>query len=297
MFDGNSSSLPEWVEQNTKKLDCEQRGLFLIICWYIWQARNDKLWNNCSTNATYVVLRAKSHFMEWKTLNEKELVDQAHVVSSKWTKPEPGWLKINVDAALDVRKGGMGLGWVIRDANGIFKAARAVPVTGVCSPTEAETMAIRELLSWLKDQSPSQVLIETDALKVVQGLNSCSFDSAFDLLLCDVRDLLRSFSSTFISFVKRSANRAAHLVAREALSLSDCRLARVTKPTPDLITLFAIYREVGSYAITDAEASCVLGNSDSSESSEEGFEEKNLKEYWQMQFVEAVKCGVGFNGD
>nr|GLL40618.1 uncharacterized protein LOC109164833 [Ipomoea trifida] len=195
MFDGNSSSLPEWVEQNTKKLGCEQR-----------------------------VLRAKSHFMEWKTLNEKELVDQAHVVSSKWTKPEPGWLKINVDAALDVRKGGMGLGWVIRDANGIFKAARAVPVTGVCSPTEAETMAIRELLSWLKDQSPSQVLIETDALKVVQGLNSCSFDSAFDLLLCDVRDLLRSFSRTFISFVKRSANRAAHLVAREALSLSDCRV-------------------------------------------------------------------------
>nr|GMD66096.1 uncharacterized protein LOC109154289 [Ipomoea batatas] len=70
---------------------------------------------------------------------------------------------------------------------------------GSSIPREAEAMAIREALSWLKRHNYNFVQVETDALQIIQSLNQIGDASSFDLVLFDVKDLLCSLMHVAIS--------------------------------------------------------------------------------------------------
>ncbi|KAK9088929.1 hypothetical protein Scep_028011 [Stephania cephalantha] len=90
---------------------------------------------------------------------------------------------------------------------------------GVFGPKEAEAIGVREALSWLKEGNMLQVTVETDAQVVVQALSSNSKDlSYFGSLIDDCTELLTDMLSYKVCFVRRSANLAAHKIAREASS-------------------------------------------------------------------------------
>lgn len=80
------------------------------------------------------------------------------------------WVKLNVDAALNSVNRKMGFGFVLRDENASFIAAKEVPWEGFFSPSEAEAIAVREALKWIKVLHLDQVQVETDCLKVVQSI-------------------------------------------------------------------------------------------------------------------------------
>ena len=71
-------------------------------------------------------------------------------LSVRWTKPEAGWLKCNVDAAIFNQEGYIGFGCVIRNEEGVKVAAKNGILYGVLDPAMAEAMSCREVLSWLK---------------------------------------------------------------------------------------------------------------------------------------------------
>lgn len=81
-------------------------------------------------------------------------------------------------------------------------------------------MAMREALSWLKQNNYDNIRIETDSLLVVQGLESVSMFSSFDLLLLDIKDSIGSFARIKIYFDKRTTNQTVHLLAQESVSKS-----------------------------------------------------------------------------
>nr|GMD86519.1 uncharacterized protein LOC109149045 [Ipomoea batatas] len=58
----------------------------------------------------------------------------------------------------------MGLGWVLWDHHGNFLSAVSQPWNGSYYPEEAESLAIREALSWSKSQSLEHLHAETDLL-------------------------------------------------------------------------------------------------------------------------------------
>lgn len=64
----------------------------------------------------------------------------------KWEKPCFGCFKINFDGGLDHRKRTGGLGIVIRDSNGRFRAARAIHLGNIMEPMIIEAMTARESL-------------------------------------------------------------------------------------------------------------------------------------------------------
>lgn len=47
----------------------------------------------------------------------------------------------------------MGFGSILRDDNGDFVAAKGIQWTSIFSPKEAEAVAVREALSWLKQNN------------------------------------------------------------------------------------------------------------------------------------------------
>ncbi|MDV3200009.1 MAG: ribonuclease H family protein, partial [Candidatus Phytoplasma australasiaticum] len=117
----------------------------------------------------------------------------------------------------------MGFGFILRDYTGKLIAARRRPCSYICRPNEVGPMGVREALKWIKALRIDSCLIESDCLQVVNNLlHDHSLSTSFDLILNDIRKLASEFTHVSFLFAKRSANRVAHLLAREALSKSDC---------------------------------------------------------------------------
>ncbi|XP_019191046.1 PREDICTED: uncharacterized protein LOC109185561 [Ipomoea nil] len=128
--------------------------------------------------------------------------------------------KMNTDAALDVTREVMGLGWVLRDDAGQFLTACSRRVAGRYTVVEAEALCIREATIWLRDTGMGDVDIETDSQLCYHALNSAPFNSALGFLIDDVKQVASTVSGVNFSYVRRSTNRAAHALAREAVSES-----------------------------------------------------------------------------
>lgn len=96
---------------------------------------------------------------------------------------------MNVDAALEANSSNMGLGWVLWDHHGNFLSAVSQPWNGSYYPEEAESLAIREALSWSKSQSLEHLHAETDSLMVVQRLSSAAFVIDKHYLYCHFNNI------------------------------------------------------------------------------------------------------------
>ncbi|KAM6549739.1 hypothetical protein CsatB_021415 [Cannabis sativa] len=108
---------------------------------------------------------------------------------------------------------------------------------GKVSPEVAEVIGVKEALSWIKQKDLSDVEIETDSLVVVQAINgSVQMPSQFGLLIQDCQSLISELNNVFVFFVKRSANRAAHCIARRSCFMSDCIYDELSAPS-DLLSI------------------------------------------------------------
>uniref|UniRef100_A0A803PRL2 RNase H type-1 domain-containing protein n=1 Tax=Cannabis sativa TaxID=3483 RepID=A0A803PRL2_CANSA len=93
---------------------------------------------------------------------------------------------------------------------------------GKVSPDLAEIMRIREPLSWLKNHAYTEAIVEIDSLVCAEAIRNAEvFVSSFGLVVEDCKKILDSLINVSLLFVKRSANCAAHFVARHSISLAE----------------------------------------------------------------------------
>ncbi|XP_073138127.1 uncharacterized protein [Henckelia pumila] len=113
-------------------------------------------------------------------------------------------------------------GCVLRNSYGIVVAATYGRLQEHLNATVAKALSIREALSWLKSLDSSHIIVESDALLVIEALNNSSESdsSRLGLIVHDCKILAGDFSSCQFVFVYRSMNQAAHALAREAVFMS-----------------------------------------------------------------------------
>ena len=107
------------------------------------------------------------------------------------------------------------------------------------SPEVAEAIGVKEALSWIKAQGWSKVELESDSLLVVQSIRSFTeMPSYFGQIVSDCRHLLSSLNQHFVSlkFVRHSANRVAHHLARSTCFVSDHMLG-AQDVSPNLLSV------------------------------------------------------------
>ncbi|XP_031099899.1 uncharacterized protein LOC116004105 [Ipomoea triloba] len=103
---GSSNYLHEWVNAMFVSFDEAMLCKIIIICWSIWEARNDKVWNHKATTANMVVDQATIFLQEWIRIKyDGHVSNHSPTQSIPWSKPPHGWLKINVDAWIRVIEG------------------------------------------------------------------------------------------------------------------------------------------------------------------------------------------------
>ena len=85
--------------------------------------------------------------------------------------PQPGWIKINTDGALDTQLQVGGAGGVAR-SHLSFIGAWSKPIAGVTDPFNDETLALREGVIFAQPRGFSHVVMEVDCLEVANLWNS-----------------------------------------------------------------------------------------------------------------------------
>ena len=117
-------------------------------------------------------------------------LDSAAHGSVRWLKPSIGWVKCNVDAAIDNSRGLISFGAVIRSAGGDFIAAKSDILPGNFEAREAEAFGVKEALSWLKKFAFCFVILEMDSLQVFNTLNNkVVYPNDFGSIIVDCRAL------------------------------------------------------------------------------------------------------------
>lgn len=157
--------------------------------------------------------------------------------SQKWKPRGVGSFKLNTDAAVKVGDDTFSIGLILRDHQGEFITGKVKRMTMVSSVLEAEVAAIREGLHWLSSLPYHNVEVESDSTLSVQALKR-PHDNVLevDFVLDECRAIIQSGIGLSITFAKRQANKAAHLMARLPCLL-DCQSIYTSPPSMLLETL------------------------------------------------------------
>uniref|UniRef100_A0A803QQI1 Reverse transcriptase domain-containing protein n=1 Tax=Cannabis sativa TaxID=3483 RepID=A0A803QQI1_CANSA len=235
----------DWCWGVFQQATSDQLCLMATICWAVWGARNDLVWNGKDVIPDNIVYFAKKYLDKWKNARQLDSdtsysAFQAGDGNEHWCPPQTDSIKINVDAALFERNQSYGFGLVARDSNGLLIEGRTTLVYGVVEPVLTEVLGIKETLSWIKEAQWQNVTLESDCLCAVQAIRS-SLDmfSTFGLIVKDCKILLASLTNVSISFVKRIANLVAHNFANAAILFPDRRFNLEHKPT-DLLPYLVV---------------------------------------------------------
>jgi ribonuclease HI len=139
-----------------------------------------------------------------------------------WQPPPDGVLKINCDGAFLSGSLEGSTGAVLRKFDGSFLGASARWLPAVFSALVAEAETCRDGLRLALNKTEfSSVILETDSLQLVSLWNShLQRYSEIAVILEDIAEMISPLPSFCFSHVKRSANHAAHLCAKQVSHIS-----------------------------------------------------------------------------
>ncbi|KAM6559477.1 hypothetical protein CsatA_028716 [Cannabis sativa] len=215
-----------WFEKALMNLDEEIASRAAMLCWAIWKAQNLVVWKNKVSSRTKVIASARITLDHWRNAQDNTslsslFLDNRGDGAERWTTPEANKIKINVDAALFPRDNSYGFGIVARDSLGKLVEAKSCYFRGTYDAEVVEAMGVKEALSWIKSKNWFDVEIETDSMLTVHGIRSNqSLNSIFGLIIHDCQVLFSSLNNVKLCFIRRSANRVVHVVARHSCFLS-----------------------------------------------------------------------------
>ncbi|KAI9177317.1 hypothetical protein LWI28_013616 [Acer negundo] len=164
-------------------------------------------------------LRAESFIESFSgdTIANVSMVKASPVVLC-WRLQASGF-KVNVDAAVDVSRCVSSVGIVARNDLGNLLWAAAKIFRGCVNVEVAEALAILEGLQLTNSDSRCPVLVEFDALNVLNLCKGLSISrNEVDNVVQDIKDILDNRDNFEVQFAPRYYNKAAHEVAKWALS-------------------------------------------------------------------------------
>lgn len=207
----------------------EEEELLVILCLAhkIWLRRNTVVFGGKLSSPAHLI-QSTTEFLE--AFHQAQLDSSnrtgisTRTVKPLWHRPPTGVSKINWDASINTATGKMGVGVIIRDAEGLVLASLCSTLPSITNPTIAEAIAAWKAAELCHAMGLQRVILEGDALTIVQGLQQETPSwCQYGLLLEDTRSILHSLPFWKVTHVCREANGVAHGLAQAALHQSlDC---------------------------------------------------------------------------
>ena len=133
-----------------------------------------------------------------------------------WSPPPPGVFKINMDGSASELEDSSSIGIIIRDCNGHTVAAYCKPLESHFSAELVEVFAVEQGLLLAQELQLSRIMLESDALSVINAINDSSFGAYFGHIIQDISVAQSSFDFCSFKHLNRSFNSAAHELAQFA---------------------------------------------------------------------------------
>ncbi|KAL8132768.1 hypothetical protein AgCh_008304 [Apium graveolens] len=219
----DADSFGRWLESVFEKSKKEEHAEIVSLCWAIWNAINQFVWDNKKSSVDGVLTSMRQYLADYsraKKFSTQALYqfiehgDGAQV----WVRPKNGAVKVTVDAAIFTESSSYGIGMLARNDKGEVIYGRSESYQGNVCAEFAEAMAVKEALSWCKLNKWQETVIESDFLSVVQVVrSSIKMRSPFGHIIRECREILKELNIELF-YIKRSANEAAHVLARESSS-------------------------------------------------------------------------------
>ncbi|XP_057425715.1 uncharacterized protein LOC130719089 [Lotus japonicus] len=168
----------------------------------------------------------------WRQLHQKDLLSRVQMLKAlpraasvrgggrtlpaSWRRPQANVIKVNFEGSW--KKGcPTGFGCVARNEEGLVMAAATAYPVDASSSLITEALAFRWSLSIAADLIFMDVVLETDCLQLFDAWHKpLHGPSYFIYILKDCKDLVLSFRSFNLSFVRRSGNSVADHLAKNS---------------------------------------------------------------------------------
>jgi len=205
-----------------ERLEREELEFAAMVTQRIWFRRNRFVFDGIFTHPSSLIKSAKESLEEFR-----KAVDSMYIFSSPspisspahWSKPPQGYFKMNWDAAVDRDQKWMGVGIVSRDSNGKVIASKCSYHRYISDPLVAEALGAKLCVEFGIFLGIKSVVIEGDAVGVVNALNRSVVDEGIITnLITETRLKLGNYDRWSIKHVRRDGNKIAHSLAKLAIS-------------------------------------------------------------------------------
>ncbi|XP_041026969.1 uncharacterized protein LOC121267173 [Juglans microcarpa x Juglans regia] len=161
-------------------------------------------------------------FLELDSVWGQELVEELAVVSERI------WLRRNAydfqkefkdpNSVAEHGKCKIGLGLIIRDWNGLVLATSRQIRSLYPNPFLAESVGAMEAACFGSHLGLKRIILEEDSLLVIQAINSKVENwSTASMIINDIKSQLTIYDSWSVLHIRREGNKAAHVLAKNAL--------------------------------------------------------------------------------
>ncbi|KAL9450376.1 hypothetical protein AB3S75_012168 [Citrus x aurantiifolia] len=199
--------------------------MLVAICWGIWSARNQFIFKLKKEDPQIVLAKAEAILKAYKRTHVPAPIhmdQQICKAQQNWSPPPAGYFKLNVDAATNRDKQILGLGVVIRNAEGIVVAA-AINCSQFCGDVAfAEAEAMEFGLQVAGNAKLSSLIVETDSQEVAGFVNNrqSSMKEIF-WVVAAIQSLMKNFTQIKVQYTSKSCNVIAHSLAK--LVIEKCK--------------------------------------------------------------------------
>jgi hypothetical protein len=181
-----------------ERYSVEEIQLAVLVARQIWHRRNSMVFSRKFMSPKVMVRTVSDQLGAFISANQHiraQPLGNRRVPPSHWTKPPQGFVKINWDAAVDSNRKRIGFGVIVRNHEGDVLAMISETMGSSPDPVTAEALAARRAVEVSHMLGLRKIILEGDALQIVQALRltdggRCSYG----LLIEDMQQLLRRFS-------------------------------------------------------------------------------------------------------
>ncbi|XP_043710514.1 uncharacterized protein LOC122659471 [Telopea speciosissima] len=222
-----SDWLNSWdsLYRQNKKVARESLSHASFLCWYLWRARNDYVFNTKNWTPQEIITVAERAFLEFHATSASGHATTftsycASAATINWISPPVGYRKVNCDATLRNRSSKGGLGFIFRDHRSYQVKAISIPHHFKLA-VRGEAIVIRCALIEAVAVGFANLQVESDCKEVIDYIHDQNQHPLYEFstIISDIRRLSSSFD--FISFrcIPRAMNGISDALARKALSI------------------------------------------------------------------------------
>ena len=194
-----------------------------MVCWGIRKNRNELHYGGKGRSGRAVVQSALMLLEEYQRANESpDVAQESTPLTVKWSPPEQGCYKVNVDGTVFTKRELTGIGVIIRDNTGEVVTAMCKRMAVPLGALETETKAMKIGVHFAAEVGIRDAIFEGDSLTIYNTLHGLgSMSAAIQNIVTGILRQAQSFRSFAFSHIKRQGNVPAQVLAQHACNIDD----------------------------------------------------------------------------